>query len=513
MKNAKKLLSLVLAVLMLMSMAACGGTTEQPVNPSAKIKLNIVAADFGYGTAWLKAIAQVYMTNHPDVSIKVDGTAIPHQILSQIEGGLDTYDIVFGTSGTMGDYGEAGVLVNLNDLYASTVQGEDAVFADKLGNLAGYLKYNGNYYAVPYVASNTGIVVNIDTMQELYGDNYTLPNTTDEFLAMGKDIAKKGAYPYIDSTGYTNYLIENWWYQYDPVGYANYWNGLYIDENGETKQALNGESLEQPGKLIGLQLAETLANPKYGYNHQYATRMEFQEAQLVFMGAGYGDIDNKKVAFMPNGAWLENEMEPFMAEITANFAMFRVPVISSIISVLPDGSVADDAELSALITAIDAGSTALSGTGYEVTQNDFDRVRNARFSVTQNSTAHTAGITSTCKNVDAAKDFLNFLATDEASAVAARALNGVCLPYGYIPSEGNGYEISDFVASANALSINAIYIGHEENVLFMNGLNLTKLLNSLHSTLANGNKTAQQIYDEDIAAYKNDWKFLMGTTN
>ena len=58
MNKAKKILALTLSVLMLLSMVACGGGNGgQVVNPGASIKLKFVAADFGYGTGWLKAIA------------------------------------------------------------------------------------------------------------------------------------------------------------------------------------------------------------------------------------------------------------------------------------------------------------------------------------------------------------------------------------------------------------------------------------------------------------------------
>lgn len=511
MNKAKKILALTLTVLMLLSMVACGGNNGgQVVNPGASIKLKIVAADFGFGTNWLKAIAQAYMAKNRDVSITVENTPIPHQLISQIEAGLDTYDILFGTSGDMGDLGEKGVFVNLDDVYASVPSGGSATVAEKLGTMAEMMEYKGHYYSMPYVSSPVGMVVNHDTMKALYGENYTLPNTTDEFMTLAEDIKSKGAYAFIDSISYTDYLIETWWSQYDPEGVKNYWNATYTDENGETKLATNGESLNQPGKLLALQLAETLLVPKNGYNHAFVSQMDFGQAQLAFLGAGFGSFDSKKVAFMPNGPWLENEMGPAMQEFTADFTMFRVPVISAIINVLPDKSVKDDAELSALITAIDAGSTALSGTGYEVTQADFTRVYNARFSTAQNSTAHTAAVCSTSKNAEAAKAFLLFMASDEASAIAARTLKGITLPYGYIPSAGNGYEISKYVASANALSVNAIYLGTGNTIPQLNGLTFSKLVGqALCDALRNSNKTAQQIYDSDYASFKNDWKYII----
>jgi len=515
-RKAKKLLALMLAMIMLLSLAACGGAGNQGqqggTNQStgASVKLKIVAADFGYGTNWLKAIAQVYMSQNRNVSIQIEGTPIPHQLLSQIQGGLDAYDIFLGTS-PLGGLGEDGYFVCIDDVVNATCEGEEKTVLEKLGTLAEGMVYYDHYYSLPYVNSPTGMVVNHDTMKALYGDNYKLPNTTDEFLAMGKDIAGKGAYPYMDSISYTDMLMEVWWNQYDAVGYQNYWKGVYIDENGQEQKALNGESLDQPGKLEAYKLAQTLLNPKYGYNHQYATTMDFAEAQLAFLGQGYGGIDNKLIAFMPNGAWLENEMEMVLAEYPADFEMFRVPVISSIINVLPDKSVADDAELSALITAIDAGSTALSGTGYEVTQKDFDRVKEARFYVGQNSTAHEIGIVSTCKNVDVAKDFLLFMTSNQASSVAGRELAGVALPFGYLPSSADGYEISNYVQSANRLCEGATFICHGSSVLTDNGLAISKLVGqSLCAALRTGEKTAEQIYQDDIAGFTNAWKYMLG---
>ncbi|MBQ6922651.1 MAG: hypothetical protein IJQ66_06140 [Clostridia bacterium] len=56
----------------------------------------------------------------------------------------------------------------------------------------------------------------------------------------------------------------------------------------------------------------------------------------------------------------------------------KTPVISAIVKILPDRSVSNERELCALINAIDAGDTSLEGTGYSVTQNDYDRVKDAR---------------------------------------------------------------------------------------------------------------------------------------
>ena len=511
----KKMLSLLLAIVMLLSMAACGGNKNQN-NPNANGgdgpagTLNIVAADFGYGINWLKALAQVYMAQNKNATIKVEGTVIPHQIISQIEGGLAKYDMIFSTSEL---YLSKDYFVNLNDIYASAPEGETKTIAEKVGSLNSGFQYKGDYYSMPYVMSPTSMVVNDTTMKEIYGDNYTLPNTTDEMMKLFDELKTKGVYPFIDtpSAAYTSALVQTWWAQYDISGYDNYYLGQYVDENGQTQKAMNGESLIQPGKLKALKLAATLLNVENGYNHRYADAMDFAEAQLVFCGHGYGNIDTKKVAFMPNGSWLENEMETTLAEYPVEMRMFRTPVFSAIIETLPDKSVADDAELSALITAIDAGSTALSGTGYEVTQNDFDKVKTARSYVNHVSDGHQVGIVKTCQNQELAKDFLKFMASDAASSLVMKELGGLTLAYGFMPSDDKTANVSSFIQSAYDLCDGAIFINHHGTDK-ISDIHITRNPNGYIGTLISGSSTAEDVYNEDVTKYTAEWQYLLSAT-
>lgn len=509
----KKVLSLFLAIIMILSMAACGGNKNPQTNngggdgPAGT--LNIVAADFGYGINWLKAMAQVYMAQNKNANIKVEGTVIPHQIISQIEGGLAKYDLIFSASEL---FLSKEYFVNLDDLYASVPAGEDKTIAEKVGTLNTNFQYKGEYYSMPYMMSPTAIVVNDTTMKELYGDNYTLPNTTDEMMKLFDELKTKGVYPYIDSAaGYTSTLIRTWWAQYDNTAYDNYFLGQYIDENGQTQKALKGESLIQPGKLKALELGAKLLNVNNGYNHYYAASMDFAEAQLAFCGHGYGSLDTKKVAFTPNGAWLENEMEMTLAEYPIEFRMFRVPVFSAMIENLPDKSVENDAELSALITAIDSGSTALSGTGYEVTQNDFDKVKNARALVPHFSDGHQVGIVKTCKSVELAKDFLKFMASDAASSLVMKELGGLTLSYGFMPSEDNRAELSPFIQSVYDVCDGATFLNNH-GADKIGDLQITRNPNGYVGMLLTGEKTGKEIYDEDVEKYTSEWQFLIAAS-
>ena len=511
----KKLVSLLLALVMVLSLAACAGQNNGGINagnqgggngPSGTLR--IAVANFGYGTDWLQSLAQVYMAKNRNAKIIVEGTVIPYQLLQQIEGGFTKYDIFFGTAEL---HYKSEYFVELSDLYASVPEGENKTIEEKIGSLTENFRYNGKYYAVPYVMSPTGMVVNEDTMREVYGEDYPLPNTTNEMLAIFDELKAKNVVPFIDtSTGYVKSLIQTWFIQYDSVGYHNYYTGYYIDENGETQRALNAESMMQPGKEIAMQLGYTLLDSSLGYNHPYAGSMDFAEAQIAFCGHGYGSIDERKIAFTPNGAWLENEMELTLEEYPVDLRMFRVPVISEIINVLPDQSVANDAELSALITAIDAGSTSLSGSGYEVTQNDFDRVREARSYVDHVSDGHQAGIVKTCQSVELAKDFLRFLASDAASSLAMDELDGLTLAYGYTPAEDQTAECSYFIQSVYDTIEGCTWVNHHGTDK-LNGLNLAADINGLASVFLIGEKDGKTVYKEDIQKYQAQGKYMLAT--
>lgn len=519
-KSKSKILLLFMALIMAVCATACGKDPAQSGdnsgnssnNPNASIKLNIIVANFGFGYGWIEEVAKVYESQNKDVSINVKQTVLPHEIYSQIEGGLDTYDIFFGTV-QLFDGVRGGWMKNLNNVYSSTPKGETKTVAEKLGDYAEEFKFNNDYCGMPYILSPTSLVVNYSTLKELYGENYTLPttiNTTSGLIEYCKELRSKDVYAYIDSVGYTDYLAQTWFAQYDIDGYANYWTGKYVDETGEKKDALNGESLKQQGKLEALRVSETLLKQTNGFNHAYATSMSYSEAQVAFCGLGYGFADTKKCVFMPNGAWLENEMKNILIENPQEIGMIKTPIISSIIKAVPDKSIADDAELSALVNAIDNGKSELKGEGYEVSQNDYDYVKNARMIINHNSTAHQCGIVAKTKYPEVCEDFLVFLASDVASRVASSKLKGLTLPYGYIPTSEDGIVISDYVKSVHAMCNDATLLkSYTNSKLVQNGLFFTSQRNNWQSAFINGSLTANKLYQDDISAFGNQWKYLI----
>lgn len=126
----KKLLAALLACVLVASMTACGGKTEDTKKDdkgaSAKTEITWWAfptytqenADDSVGT-WENKIIDAFEAKNPDIDVKletVDFTAGPEKITTAIEAGTMA-DILFDAPGRIITYGKAGKLAELGDLF------------------------------------------------------------------------------------------------------------------------------------------------------------------------------------------------------------------------------------------------------------------------------------------------------------------------------------------------------------------------------------------------------------
>lgn len=130
---------------------------------------------------------------------------------------------------------------------------------------------------------------------------------------------------------------------------------------------------------------------------------------------------------MYNGSWLMNEMQlQFPDGTDYDFKMMKIPVISAIAERCD--TIADDAELSALIHAIDAGETELAGEGYDVSAEDYAKVSEARNFYYAGAEGATAVVPINARNKTLAKRFLSFMYSEEGIMRHAEAKAGNVLP-------------------------------------------------------------------------------------
>ena len=354
------------------------------------------------------------------------------------------------------------LLEPLDDVYNATPEGQEhTIKANMSQSLYDYLEADdGHIYQMNAMDSVSSLVYNADVLDEFLGEGkWEVPNTTeelweicDQLKAIGSKVtdkkSEKMVYSFVTSSKllyYWDYLGNVWWAQYDGYeSYLNYFNGKYWDDEAQDWK-MGPEINNTDGRSVALnEISKTLSMGR-GYMHADCKDMEFKLAQQVLIGQGFGS-NKAKAAFMVNGDWLYTEMSGALAAHPADIRMMKPPVISDLINVLPDKSVADDAELSALIDASDAGSTALKGEGYEVKQDDFDRVKEARsmiYSATYNYPVCIPNYISDTQK-ELAKDFLVFYFSDATQALIAEYNGGSAAPYGYQPEEDS---MSDFLKS------------------------------------------------------------------
>ena len=445
----KKLLSIVIASLMMLttvSITGCGkGSEETP----ADVTLNVYILDAGYKTEWLDGIKAEFakqewvVKKYGNVDVDVESNGVETYGADKIRSGnskANKFDLLFGMN-LQELYGEKNsstkkyYLADLADVYKSTVPGESITVEKKMidsavsSNLYTDKDGNSSWYAMPWAGGYNGILYNADKLAEA---KYEVPVTTDELLAImqaetekEKKVNEEGfGYSIMQSMDegatYWEHLMPTWWAQYE--GYTNYvkfWEGkTYNPETEEYEYSV--DIFKQKGRLESLTVLENAIRKNL---YPRAASTNYITAQRKFVkGEGM---------FMACGDWFDMEMKELIEDIVAsegkvcNVQMMKTPVISAIINRLT--TVKDDATLSKVVKAVDGGAESFEG----VSEEDFKIIKEARNILYSVGNYHTAVIPEYAKNVELAKDFLRFMATDKANEIYSVKTGGSGLFFEY----------------------------------------------------------------------------------
>ncbi len=344
------------------------------------------------------------------------------------------------------DSQDAKKLEDLSDVYEAVPDGETLAIKDKVNKtLYDYAEAkDGKRYQMFSNNSVSAFCYNIGTLDEIYGaGNWTLPKTTNQFIEMADEIKSKGYYAFSASTGinyYWDYVGVVWWAQYEGLeSYQKYYYGEYWDDSTSSWK-LGQQINNADGRRYALETLSEIMGSGNGYMHKHAGRMGFTDAQSAFLSNGYRD-DSKKVAFMVNGDWLENEMSSDLMLNPQKIGMMRNPVISELAQKLV--TVGTERKLVEVVTAVDEGKTEVAGVSAE----DFEAVRQARlmgYTATPNYPIAIPSYRPESKK-KLAKDYLVYLFSDRAQKIIANELQGLTYPTNYVPDES--VNVSDFVRS------------------------------------------------------------------
>ncbi len=548
----KKLTAKIIATLM--AAAACVGAVGCGGNNLGKdndTTLQIYIGNYGYGYDWVEKAAKEFKNQtwvkdkygEIDVPVPVynsDKTYAETNILAGPK--ANVYDVMFSTASANAsvfktDKNGDPYFEDLTSLLDDTIPGETMTIRQKMkpDMLEGELlvkpedvskdvsTVDRKLYGMPWVNGYMGLLYNETLINQELGEERVMPRTTkelqklvDDLIASQNSKAEKDKIPvscFSATTGYYSAMFDLWWAQYEGVeGYHNFYNGknAYGD--------LSVEIFSQKGRLRALECVQMLTDAgKKGLNHKECNTMTFTQAQSRFIV--------RQGFMMANGDWFENEMRASSKDnpyANDKIKYMKLPVISEVVDDGMVTTVTSEADLVKVVQAIDENKT------YEQTKElvpalsevDYEYLKEGR-NVTNTVGGHVAYIPyyATAKNL--AKDFLRFLATDDAIKSFMTTTNGCATPYQYDYTK-LGFELppmqqtklemqKDSKILKNASSFPLQYLGGLRSFAKTGTLEVVFAAN-----YAGDRKTPQQIFDEDIAYYTKDqnqyWNALLTRT-
>lgn len=464
MKKIKKTVALVLAFGTLFSCAACGGGS------SGEDTLVIESFNGGYGVQWLYDLVDAYQTKYPDKKVKIANTTnYDEGFLTALNSGATETDLYFGredmrkymmSSTVVAGKTYSSMLADLTDVFTGTVEGESVTVEDKFfENVIKVSRIeddagNFTYYSMPWITGVGGLLYN----KKVWKDSWDLPNTTDELVALCDTIKADNCTPmiYCLEDSYWSIIFEIWFAQYEGTsGYESFGNGY--DDNGDR---YTPEILLTKGLLKTYEVIESLLDDDKGYMDARSKVDNFTMVQTHFL-----ESDNK-IAMNPNGDWIQREMSANFSEDEVDIAFMKTPIISSIVETLEyrnGESYMADSMLSKVIEAIDRGETSYEG----VSANDFARLKEAR-NMYKGLTGHVAWVPAYSGQIDLAKDFLRYMATDEAIRIFTKATKGYTQPFkfDYLADEQTSPYIKNFMKSNYEITQNGTFISARTDRIF-----------------------------------------------
>ncbi len=485
MKKAIRILSLLLALLLTVSLAACGEQeTFDPDNiQEDTTTLNIMVLHKGYGFGWLTALKEGFEKANPGVTVNLTTISkadiIRGDIKNYKKSDIDLYFDV--TSGGMAGlvqeystyYGGQQALRPLNDVLDTVIPGEDVTVREKMYSslLVPYQSEGRDtedpaddvYYGLPYVQGAIGLYYNETVINEALGEgNWELPNTTDELIALCQKLKEADCHILIpgELDQYSKSLFVANWAQYEGFdNWLKFYEGVGYDKDRGRESQLSSLIFQQEGRLASLEVAYDLLSMSQGFilsNTAEIGTNNLNDYQKRF-------VDSKnKLAIYPCGDWLMQEITDNGGDssINSTIKFMKTPVISSIIDSTDgysaDGearlpNISDDATLSAVVDYVD-GKTDTLPEG--ITEAEVEYVRDARNTVGSLGDIHAVYAPEFSNAKALANQFLVYMASDEGIRLFKEGCNGGFAPYKYTYENLNITEQSIYEATKDA-----IYVG------------------------------------------------------
>lgn len=512
----KKFICLILSLVLVLGLCACGqeggGSLGGGGGSAGSISIHFMVG--GFGTDVNDNLSKDYKAL-TGVTVNWKPSYTQGEIQQLVNSRQEQYDIVMPLL-NMYPAQDSGKLECLDDVYNAIPEGESVAIKDKMNqDLCDYLLADdGHRYQMVANDSVSALCYNADTLDAALGaGNWSLPLTTNELIKMSDDLVAAGCYAFSTSTAinyYWEYMGIVWWAQYEGLeSFDNFYQGKYWDG---TDWVYGPEINDAKGREIALDTLSAIMKISNGRMHSKASNMDFKNAQRAFLGKGFVD-DKKKVGFMVNGDWLENEMASTLITSPQNIGMMRAPVVSELAQKLT--SVRTEERLVEIVKAVDANKTyAETATGdlADLTEADFNHVREARLMVYTATPNYPIGIPANRpeSKKQLAKDFLVYLYSDRAQKIIAQSLQGLTYPAGYDVLSDSSIQVSDFVRTRYEAFGNDkinIFPRNSSPLVYLGGLGDTPGAGAgIDNTLCMGNDNTATLLSKSKTTLQANWE-------
>lgn len=324
----KKILALLLALAMVMSLAACGASeapaateapkAESPASPAPEapaaepVTIKVAAIETAYGSQVWVDVAAAF---EAETGIKVELTTdknLEDVLTGPMQNG-EFPDVVHLATGRPAGLTEQLVKANalhpLTNALALTIPGESVKVSDKIAG--GFTDNNivapygdGVTYMAPMFYSPCGLFYNAKLFED---KGWEVPTTWDEMWELGETAKAEGIYLFTYPTA--GYYDAFMFALMNAIGGPDFFNAITTYQEGAWDSE-NGKTL--------LNILDKLASYTHPSTPAQANNQDFTKNQQMAM--------NGSALFMPNGTWITGEMADYAATLD-NFAwgMTAVP--------------------------------------------------------------------------------------------------------------------------------------------------------------------------------------------
>ena len=326
----KKIIAMLLCLAMVLSLAACGGSsapaaTEAPKAdapaaqapateaPAEAATIKVAAIETAYGSQIWADVAAAF-TEQTGIKVELTTDKNLEDVISGPMQNGEFPDVVHLATGRPAGLTEQLIKANgmhdLTNTLAMTIPGESVTVSEKIAG--GFTDNNicapygdGKTYLAPMFYSPCGLFYNAKLFEE---KGWEVPTTWDEMWALGETAKAEGIalFTYPTAGYYDAFMFA----LMNAIGGPEFFNAITTYQDGAWDSE-NGKTL--------LSILDKLADYTHPSTPAQANNQDFTKNQLMVM--------TNDALFMPNGTWITGEMANAEQTLENDFAwgMTAVP--------------------------------------------------------------------------------------------------------------------------------------------------------------------------------------------